>query len=77
MVCLCLAVLERYREKLTDRRVEVILGNVAVIPCTAVSRSVPPASTQFEFNSARLRITSTLRDTFYRFLGGVTVWCRA
>ena len=55
-------VLERYRERLSDRRVEVILGNVAVIPCTALSRSVPPAHTQFEFNSARLRMTSKSRD---------------
>ena len=60
--CLWCIVLERYREKLSDRRVEVILGNVAVIPCTAVSRSVPPAHTQFEFNDVRLRMTSTSRD---------------
>ena len=65
-------VLERYREKLSDRRVEVVLGNVAVIPCTAVSRSVPPAHTQFEFNSARLRITSQSRGTF-RTTSGLVV----
>ena len=57
------AVLERYHERLSVRQVETIVGNVAVIPCTAVSRSVPnTAHTQFEFNSARLRITSESRD---------------
>jgi len=64
MSVMVLLVLERYRERLSDRRVEVILGNVAVIPCTAVSRSVPAAHTQFEFNSARLRMTSKSRDRF-------------
>jgi len=59
-VCVC-AVLERYRERLSDRDVTVMAGNVAVIPCTAVSHSAPPALTQFEFNNARLRLTSTLR----------------
>jgi len=60
--CRLCAVLERYRERLTDRHVEVIVGNVAVIPCTAVSHSSPAAHTQFEFNSVRLRMTSTSRD---------------
>ena len=55
-------VLERYSERLSDRRVEAIIGNVAVIPCMAVSQSVPAAHTQFEFNSARLRMTSKSRD---------------
>ena len=65
-------VLERYRERLSDRHVEVIVGNVAVIPCTAVSRSAPPAHTQFEFNSARLRMTSTSRDLdHFRFLANL------
>jgi len=58
-VCVCVStVLERYRERLTDREVQVIVGNVAVIPCTAVSDSAPAAHTQFEFNSVRLRMTS-------------------
>jgi len=63
--------LERYSERLSDREIEVVVGNTAVIPCTAVTRAVPAAFTQFEFNSIRLRMTGKKAPRFQRVICGL------
>jgi hypothetical protein len=54
------SVLESYEYRLPDREVNVTARSVAVLPCAAASRSIPPAVSQFEFNGARLRMTGEL-----------------
>ena len=61
---LCVAAMRARGERVPDREIGVVEGNVAVVPCAAAVSVPPPAGTEYELNGTRLLLTGEYTMVF-------------